>query len=55
LLKARINIALVLLATGIVINLIILVRGDESPGLPIITIAFLCGAGISLLAERREP
>ena len=53
--KARINTALILLGAGIVFNLIILAQGDTSVGWPIVAIVFLTGAGISLLAERREP
>jgi hypothetical protein len=53
--KTRVNTALVLLASGIVFNVIILARGDESPGWPIAAIVLLTGAGVSLLAERREP
>jgi hypothetical protein len=51
--KSRINLALVLIGAGIVFNVIILVRGDESPGLPLVATLLLFGAAFSLLAERR--
>jgi hypothetical protein len=51
----RLKAALVLLGSAIVYNLIILARGDESPGWPIAAIVLMSAAGISLLAERREP
>lgn len=54
--KYRTNVALALLAAAIVFNIIVLVRGEESPGLPIAAIVVLLGAvGVSMLAERREP
>jgi hypothetical protein len=53
--KARINVALVLLASAIVFNFVILVRGEESAGWPIAAIVLLGTAGVSLLAERRGP
>lgn len=51
--KSRINLALVLLGSAIVFNIIILARGDESPGWPIAAVVLLGAAGVSLLAERR--
>jgi hypothetical protein len=51
----RLKAALVLLGSAIVFNIIILARGDESPGWPIAAIVLMSAAGISLLAERREP
>ena len=53
--KSRITLAIVLMASAIVFNLIILARGDESPGWPIAAIVLLGAASISLLAERRPP
>jgi hypothetical protein len=53
--KARINLALILMTAGIVLNIIVLVQGDSSPGWPIAAIVFLGGGGIALLSERREP
>jgi hypothetical protein len=46
--------ALILLGAAIVLNLIILVRGEESIGWPVAAIVFLGAAGIALLAERRQ-
>jgi len=46
--------ALILLGAAIVLNLIILVRGEESVGWPIAAIVFLGAAGVALLAERRQ-
>lgn len=45
--------AIVFLATAFVLNVIILVRGEESPGWPIAAIVILGAAGVALLAERR--
>jgi hypothetical protein len=53
--NARIKIALVLLASAIVFNFVILVRGEESAGWPIAAIVLLGTAGVSLLAEQRGP
>jgi hypothetical protein len=46
--------ALILLGTGIVLNLVILFRGEESVGWPVAAIVFLGAAGVALLAERRN-
>jgi hypothetical protein len=51
--KSRINLALVLMGSGIVFNLIILARGDESFGWPLAAVILLSGAAITLLSERR--
>jgi hypothetical protein len=53
--KARINLALILMATGIVFNIIVLLQGDASVGWPIAAIVFLGAAGLTLISERREP
>jgi len=53
--KSRINLAIVLMGSAIVFNVIILARGDESPGWPIAAIVLLGAGAISLLAERRPP
>jgi hypothetical protein len=52
--KSRINVAIVLISVGIVANVIILARGDESPGLPLLATLLLFGAAFSLLVERRS-
>jgi hypothetical protein len=52
--KSRINLAIALIAAGIVFNVIILVRGDESPGWPLAATILLFLAAFSLLAERRS-
>jgi hypothetical protein len=50
----RKRLALVFLAGAIVLNLVILVRGEESVGWPIAMMIFLGAAGVALLAERRR-
>lgn len=52
--KSRIRAAIVLLVSAIVLNVIILARGEESFGWPFAAIVLLGGAAISLLAERRR-
>jgi MYXO-CTERM domain-containing protein len=51
----RTTAAVILLAAAIVLNVVILFRGDESPGWPIAAILLMAGAGLSLAAQRREP
>ncbi len=53
--KSRINLAMALLAVGIVVNLIVLFNGEESPGWPVAAMIFLGAAALTLLSERREP
>jgi hypothetical protein len=53
--KARINLALILMTFGIVLNIVVLIQGDSSPGWPVAAIVFLGAGGIALLSERREP
>lgn len=50
---ARAKIALAFLAAALVVNVIILARGEESAGWPLAVIVLLGAAGASLLAERR--
>jgi len=52
--KNRRTAALILMSVGIVMNIIILVRGEESIGWPIAAIIFLGAASVALLAERRR-
>lgn len=49
----RISLAISLLAAAVVLNLVILIRGEESWGWPLAVMVILGAAGISLLAERR--
>ena len=51
--KSRINLAIVLISVGIVANVVILLKGDEAVGLPLLATVLLFGAAFSLLAERR--
>jgi hypothetical protein len=53
--QSRIDLALVLLTTSVIFNVIILANGEESVGWPIAAIILLSVAGISLLSERRQP
>jgi hypothetical protein len=53
--RQRINAALILLGSAIVLNIVILANGDESPGWPLAAIVFLGAAGVAMLAERRGP
>jgi hypothetical protein len=52
--KARITLALILMSLGIVLNIVVLIQGDSSPGWPIAAIIFLGAGGVALLSERRE-
>lgn len=53
--RQRMNLALALLAIGLVANVVILARGEESPGWPLAAIILLFGAALTLLSERRPP
>ena len=52
--RKRINLALMLMAVAIGINLILLFSGDTSPGWPLAAAVLLGAAGAALLAQRRE-
>lgn len=45
--------AVALLAAAFALNVIVLVRGVEEPGLPLVTVILLGAAGLSLLVQRR--
>jgi hypothetical protein len=51
--KSRINLALILMGTGIVLNVIVLFRGEEAVGWPLAAVILLGAASVALLAERR--
>jgi len=52
---SRVRLAVVLLAVAIVINLVVLFRGEESPGWPVAAMILLAVAALSLMSQRREP
>ena len=51
--KLRTRAALVLLTAALILNFIILVRAEESVGLPVAAIVLLGAAGASLLTQQR--
>lgn len=53
--KQRINGALALLALGLALNVVLLIKGVESPGWLVAAVVLLFAAALSLLAERRAP
>jgi hypothetical protein len=53
--RTRTRIALLLLAAAVILNVVILVRGEEAAAWPIAAIVLLGAVGASLVAERREP
>jgi hypothetical protein len=53
--SGRTNAAIIFLAVAIILNLVILFRGDEAPGWPLAAVIFLGAAGAALMAGRREP
>ena len=53
--STRIRFALALLGIAILLNIIILARGEESAGWPIAAIVLLGTLGVLMIAQRREP
>ena len=53
--STRINLALAFMAIAILLNIILLFKGDTSPGWPIAAVVFLGASGALLLSQRREP
>ena len=53
--RGRTNAAIVLLAVAVVLNIVVLMRGEESAGWPIAAIVFLGAAALTLMSQRREP
>jgi hypothetical protein len=51
--RTRINIALTLMSVGIVLNIVVLIKGDSSPGWPLAAVILFGAASVALLAERR--
>lgn len=51
--RLRIGVAISLLTAALALNVVILVRGEESPGWPLAAIVLLGAAGVSLAIERR--
>jgi hypothetical protein len=52
---SRTTAAIILLGAGIVLNLIILFRGEEAAGWPVAAIILLGAAGAAMVTQRREP
>ena len=53
--STRVNVALAFMAVAILLNIILLINGDTSPGWPIAAVIFLGASGALLLSQRREP
>jgi hypothetical protein len=53
--RSRYTIALIFLATAIVVNLVLLFSGETSPGWPLASVILLGAAGAAMLSQRREP
>jgi hypothetical protein len=52
--RNRIDLALGLMAAAVVVNLVLLFSGEDSPGWLLATVILLGAAGASLLSQRRE-
>jgi hypothetical protein len=52
--RNRIDLALGLMAAAIVVNLVLLFSGEDSPGWLLAAVILLGAAGASLLSQRRE-
>ncbi|HSD22973.1 MAG TPA: hypothetical protein VLB79_01465 [Solirubrobacterales bacterium] len=52
--RNRIDLALILMAIAIVLNLVLLFSGEASPGWLLAAVILLGAAGASLLSQRRE-
>jgi hypothetical protein len=51
--KLRIRAAILLLTAALVLNVVILTRGEESFGWPLAAIVLLGAVGVMLMVERR--
>ena len=49
----RVRVAIALLSVAILLNVVVLLRAEESPGWPVAAIIFLGAAAMTLFSERR--